>query len=70
MIGARADFGFPGPQFTITGGADWNFTQSWALKLAYRAEWIKRTDDDPEIDLTMHGPYIGLGYSFGTGRIY
>jgi len=70
MIGARADFGFPGPQLTVTGGADWNFTQAWALKLAYRVEWIKRTEDDPEIDLIMHGPYLGVGYSFGAGRIY
>jgi hypothetical protein len=42
----------------------WQLSESWALVAGYEALNLQRDKGDTDVDITMYGPVIGLGYRF------
>lgn len=66
---ARGALGVRGPYWTVLGGMEYDLSKEWLVNLSYRADWI-RIGGSPSLDITQHGPFIGLGFRFGAGPIY
>jgi hypothetical protein len=65
--GDIAGFGIQGLVFaaSFTGGLEWMFSGNTSLLLAYRISTIQyNSDDDLELDLLLHGPYLGMVFRF------
>jgi hypothetical protein len=67
LVGVRGRFVAPGPDWTLSGGVQIDLSRQWGLELAYRIDWIDQ--EDPEVDVRSHGPYVGFGFRFGEGPI-
>lgn len=72
-IGARADVsGFGWDDMTLSwamlGGVDWMFSGNTSLALGYRVSQLVydqgNEEDTTSIDLTQHGPYLGVSFRF------
>ncbi len=42
----------------------WRLSESWLLVAGYQALNVQRERGDADVDLTMHGPVVGLGFQF------
>ncbi len=65
--GDIAGFGIEGMTFSaaLTGALEWMFSGNTSLLLGYRVSSIEYTSDqDLELDLLLHGPYLGAVFRF------
>lgn len=65
--GDIAGFGIQGMTFSaaFTGALEWMFSGNTSLLLGYRISSIEYTSDqDLELDLLLHGPYLGAVFRF------
>jgi opacity protein-like surface antigen len=67
-VSGRADFGGFGVGSELTwqayGGLNYDFSQSFSGTLGYRYMSIDYASDDLSLDINLHGPVIGLTYTF------
>jgi hypothetical protein len=68
LVSARAQMSVPGPDWMVNGGFTYTITPQWGVEVSYRVDGLN-SDDDPEVDLIAHGPYVGFGFRFGDGPI-
>jgi hypothetical protein len=65
--GDIAGFGIQGMVLatSFTGGLEWMFSGDTSLLLGYRISTIQyNSDDNLELDLLLHGPYLGMVFRF------
>lgn len=65
--GDIAGLGIQGTVFaaSFTGGLEWMFSGNTSLLFAYRLSSLQYTsDDDLELNLLLHGPYVGMVFRF------
>jgi hypothetical protein len=70
-FGFRADIGGFGAglesaDLVLNGNASitWRITQLVSLSAGYRAYYLKYAKDNFDFDATIHGPWLGVGFSF------
>lgn len=68
--GDIAGFGASGLDlaWSVTAGFDWMFSGNTSAFLGYRVSSIDYArevrNEDPGLDLLLHGPYLGIGFCF------
>jgi opacity protein-like surface antigen len=70
VVGARGDLALPDFDWSLTGGAEWDLSKIWTLGFGYRYEHIDHAGARPTVQLHSHGPYVGVGFRFGSGPVY
>ena len=67
VVGAAgvSGFGLSGlTQYGIQGGVDWMFSGDTTLAAGYRFSFLDYNNDQLDLDVNQHGPYLNIGFRF------
>lgn len=68
FIGVSGDVGGFGAgsklTYQVLGTVGWEFADSWSLQAGYRYFSVNKEFDGDDIKLKLHGPIIGISYTF------
>jgi hypothetical protein len=69
-FGARAEMAGPDLEWFIVAGAEADVSTLVAIKLGWAFQHLSASSRRSEVDLFTQGPYLALGFRFGSGPIY
>jgi hypothetical protein len=69
-LGVRGGIGIPGVGWSTLGWVELDPTKWLGIIAAYRVEHLEYSGDRVGMSATAQGPYLGVGFRFGSTSIY